>query len=67
MKTKIVAALFAIATMLTTACEQHKWSETSQLFKSHGEHGHGDAHGKADDHGKAGEHKADAHGEKAKH
>lgn len=59
MKTKIAAALFAVAAMLTSACEQHKWSETSKLFKSHGDHAdHGDAHG---------EKKADAHGEAAKH
>lgn len=52
MKTKIAAALLAIAAMLPTACEQHKWSETKQLFKAHEEHGA--------DHAKAGE----THGEK---
>jgi hypothetical protein len=51
MKTKIVALLFALAGMLITACEEHKWSETNQLFKSHGEHG--DAHGKTGEHGAA--------------
>ena len=65
MKTKIAAAILAVAAMLPTACEQHKWSDTSQLFKEHGEHGtdHGDGHGKADAHG---EKKAEGHGE-AKH
>lgn len=65
MKTKIAAAFLAVAAMLPTACEQHKWSETSQLFKEHGEHGagHGDEHGKAGAHG---EKKAEGHGE-AKH
>jgi hypothetical protein len=62
MKTKIAAALFAIAAMLTSACEQHKWSETSQLFKAHGEHG--DDHGKADAHA---EKKAEGHTEAPKH
>ena len=38
MKTKIAAISFAIVTMLATACEQHKWSETQKLFKE-GEHG----------------------------
>jgi hypothetical protein len=65
MKTKIVAALFAVAAMLTPACEQHKWSETNQLFKSHGDHaeqGHSHGHDKSGDHAKP-----EAHGEKAKH
>lgn len=57
MKTKIAAALLAVSAMLPIACEQHKWSDTSQLFKSHGDHG--DAHGKAGEHGKT-----EAHGEK---
>jgi hypothetical protein len=48
MKTKIVAVLFALAGVFITSCEKHKWSETSQLFKSHGEHAeHGEAHGDA--------------------
>jgi hypothetical protein len=56
MKTKIAAALLATAAMVTTACEQHDWKETSQLFKTHEAHGqvHGEAHGAA----------AEAHGEK---
>ncbi|WP_009960777.1 hypothetical protein [Verrucomicrobium spinosum] len=64
MKTTFVAATLALAALFTTSCEQHKWSETSKLFKAHGgekgEHGaHGDAKGHGDDHGKA-----DSHGEK---
>lgn len=56
MKTTFVAATLALAALFTTSCEQHKWSETSKLFKAHGgekgEHGaHGDDHGKADSHG----------------
>jgi ABC-type oligopeptide transport system substrate-binding subunit len=39
MKTKIAALLLATAALLTNACEQHKWSETSKLFK---EGGHGE-------------------------
>ncbi len=62
MKTKIAAALLATAAIFTTACEQHKWSDTSQLFKGHEGHEHGEVHG---EHGKADEHgKAEAHGEK---
>jgi hypothetical protein len=67
MKTKIAAALLATAAMVTTACDQHKWSETSQLFKSHGDHAE---HGAASGHGEAaahGEKKAEGHGEAAKH
>ena len=55
MKTKIAAALFAVAAMLTTACEQHKWESTSKLFKGHAEHG------------KAGDKKAGEHDAPAKH
>lgn len=62
MKTKIAAVIFAVAAMLTPACEKHSWDETSQLFKGHGEHG--DAHGQVDGHG---EKKAEAHGGAAKH
>ena len=36
MKTKIAALLLAAAALLTNACEQHKWSETSKLFKEGG-------------------------------
>jgi len=58
MKTKIAALLFAVATLLTTACEQHKWSETKKLFpEAHGTEGHGHA---------AGEHKEGEHGHGAK-
>lgn len=64
MKTKIAAVIFAVAAMLTPACEKHSWDETSQLFKGHGEHG--DAHGQVDGHGH-GEKKAEAHGGAAKH
>jgi ABC-type oligopeptide transport system substrate-binding subunit len=39
MKTKFAALLLAVAALLTNACEQHKWSETSKLFK---EGGHGE-------------------------
>jgi hypothetical protein len=48
--------------MLITACEEHKWSETSHLFKSHGDHG--EAHGKTGEHADA--EKAKGH-EAAKH
>ena len=60
MKTKIAAIVIAAFALLTSACEQHKWSETQKLFKE-GEHGKESAeHGKA-----AGDHaKAEAHGEK---
>ena len=44
MKTKIAAITLAAAAMLTTACEQHKWDETKQLFKE-GEHGKAEAQG----------------------
>jgi hypothetical protein len=66
MKTKIVALLFALAGMFITSCEKHKWSETNQLFKSHGEHG--EAHGTTAEHGDAGTpaEKAKSH-EAAKH
>ena len=37
MKTKITALILAAAAMLSTACEQHKWDETKQLYKE-GEH-----------------------------
>jgi hypothetical protein len=72
MKTRIAAAIFAVAALLTPACEQHSWKETKVLFKSHGhddhakgDHGtdHGDTHGaekKADSHGA----EAAPHGEK---
>lgn len=59
MKTKIVAALFALAGMLITSCEEHKWSETNQLFKSHAEHG--EAHGEHADAEKAKGHEAAKH------
>ena len=68
MKTKIAAALLATAAMVTTACEQHDWKQTSQLFKTHGDHG--DAHAKASDHGAAashGEKKSESHAAPAKH
>jgi hypothetical protein len=66
MKTKITAALFAISAMLTAACEQHKWSETNQLFKAHGEHGeHGHAHDAAGEHDKAGSHDEKKAGEQS--
>jgi hypothetical protein len=70
MKTKIAAAILATAAMVTAACEQHKWSETSQLFKPHGEHAEHAEHGAAAGHGEAaahGEKKAEGHGEAAKH
>lgn len=73
MKTTFVAATLALAALFTTSCEQHKWSETSKLFKAHGdEHGHGDAkdhgHGeKADGHGKTDSHGEKKEGEAAKH
>jgi hypothetical protein len=78
MKTKIAAALLATAAMVTTACEQHDWKQTSQLFKTHGDHGHGhagegdhgDAHAKESGHGAAathGEKKAESHAAPAKH
>ncbi len=64
MKTKIAAAILALAAMFTTACEEHSWSETSQLFKGHGEHGKAGEHEKAG----TGEHgKAEGHAEAAKH
>ena len=72
MKTKIAAALLATAAMVTTACEQHDWKQTSQLFKTHGDHGHGhgDAHAKGSGHEAAdahGEKKAESHAAPAKH
>ncbi len=48
MKTPIAALLLAAFALLTTACEQHKWSETKQLFKSGESHG---GHEKAGSHG----------------
>ena len=56
MKTKIAAITLATAAMFSTACEQHKWDETKQLFKD-GEHGAKAEHGGAETHGekKAGE------------
>ena len=39
MKKKIAALLLAAVGLLSNACEQHKWSETSKLFK---EGGHGE-------------------------
>ncbi|MFZ4767817.1 MAG: hypothetical protein ACOYMN_22950 [Roseimicrobium sp.] len=73
MKTKTAAAFLALAAMLPTACERHKWEETKQLFEKHDSHGgagHGEGeHGKADAHGQPAAHaekKADAHTE-AKH
>jgi hypothetical protein len=63
MKTKLVAATLAIASFLTSACEQHKWSDTSELFKSHGHHGEDHGH---DDHGKKAVHQAEGKDE-AKH
>lgn len=50
MKTKIAAILLAAFSLLTSACEQHKWDETKKLFKE-GEHGKTEEHGA----GKAGE------------
>ncbi len=51
MKTKITALLLAAFALLTSACEQHKWSETKQLFKE-GEHSEAKGeHGKAESHG----------------
>jgi len=32
MKKKIAALLLAAAGLLSNACEQHKWSETQQLY-----------------------------------
>jgi hypothetical protein len=65
MKTRIAAAIFAVAIMLTPACEQHRWEVTSKLFESHEHHGEGD-HSKAEgDHGHGAEKKADAHGAEA--
>lgn len=50
MKTKTAALLLAAIAMLTPACEQHKWEETSKLFKE-GEHGEAKGeHGKTDVH-----------------
>lgn len=61
MKTRIAAAIFAVAALLTPACEQHDWKDTSQLFKSgHGDHAAGE-HGKEAGHGAEA---APAHGEK---
>jgi hypothetical protein len=54
MKTKIAALFLAAFAMLTSACEQHKWSETQKLFQQ-GEHGE-----------TKGEH-SDAKGEEPKH
>jgi hypothetical protein len=68
MKTRIAAAIFAVAIMLTPACEQHRWEVTRTLFQSHGHHGEGGhgEHGKAEgDHGHGAEKKADAHGTEA--
>ncbi len=65
MKTRIAAAIFAVAAMLTPACEQHSWKETQQLFKPHGHHeegGHGHEEGKGDAHGHGAEKPADSHG-----
>jgi hypothetical protein len=47
MKIKIAAIMLAAAAMFSTACEQHKWDETKQLFKEgkEGEHGKAGAHG----------------------
>jgi hypothetical protein len=65
MKTTFVAATLALAALFTTSCEQHKWSETSKLFKAHGDdHGHGE---KADGHGKTDSHGEKKEGEAAKH
>lgn len=67
MKTRLAAAIFAVAALLTPACEQHSWNDTKELFKEHG-HGHAEhaegEHGKGhgDTHGA--EKNADAHGEK---
>jgi hypothetical protein len=69
MKSKIVAALFAFATIFTSACERQRWSDTQKLFKGHEEHGA--AHDeKAGEHGKTETHsekKADEHGAKKEH
>ena len=60
MKTKIAALLLAAFAMLMPACEQHKWSETKQLFNE-GEHSEAKGeHGKAEPH-------ADKKTEEAKH
>ncbi len=51
MKTKIAALFLAAFALLTSACEQHKWSETQKLFKqgehseAKGEHGDSGSHG----------------------
>ena len=39
MKKKIAALLLAAAGLLSNACEQHKWSETQQLFPKEEAHG----------------------------
>jgi hypothetical protein len=67
MKTKIVAAFLALAAMFTTACEQHKWSETSQLFKTHAAGGHQPETGEPGHAAPHGEKKAEGHVEAPKH
>ena len=67
MKTKIVAAFLALAAMLTAACEQHKWSETSQLFKKHSAAGHHTEAGESGHAAPHGEKKAEGHAEAPKH
>lgn len=67
MKTKIVAAFLALAGMLTTSCEQHKWSETSQLFKKHSAAGHHTEAGESGHAAPHGEKKAEGHAEAPKH
>ncbi|RBP45715.1 hypothetical protein DES53_10297 [Roseimicrobium gellanilyticum] len=67
MKTRIAAAIFAVAALLTPACEQHSWKETSELFKEHG-HGHAEGdHGKEHGDAHGSEKKADSHGAEAAH
>jgi hypothetical protein len=51
MKTKIAAVLLAVTALFTTACEQHKWSDTKSLFEHESKpEAHGDEHGKTDEH-----------------
>jgi hypothetical protein len=64
MKTRIAAAIFAVAALLTPACEQHSWKETSVLFKSGHEHAEGE-HAKDEAHGHGAEKKAESHGAEA--
>jgi hypothetical protein len=58
---KRVFSFLALASLMATmsACEKHKWSETSQFFKPHG----GGAHEAEGGHGAASA--AESHGSKA--